>query len=174
MCGICGLVGLSDWVDKSTIFKMNNAIKHRGPDDEGFVALNSRSGESTPLAGKDSQVALAPLNSFAGDADLFLAHRRLSIVDTTVLGHQPMGNRKKDLWITFNGEIYNYVEIRKELLALGYSFESNTDTEVLLAAYREWGKEFVSKLNGMWSFVLYDERKKLLFGSRDRFGVKPF
>ena len=174
MCGICGLVSFSDWVDKSTIFKMNNAIKHRGPDDEGFVALNSRSGESTPLAGKDSQVSLAPLNSFAGDADVFLAHRRLSIVDTTVLGHQPMGNREKDLWITFNGEIYNYVEIRKELLALGYSFESNTDTEVLLAAYREWGKEFVTKLNGMWSFVLYDERKKLLFGSRDRFGVKPF
>lgn len=124
---------------------MNDAIAHRGPDAEGFYHSGG----------------------------MALGHRRLSILDLSELGTQPM--HWKDLYtITYNGEVYNYLEIREELIALGYSFRSETDTEVMLAAYDCWGEECVSRFNGMWAFALHDHRRNVLFCSRDRFGIKPF
>jgi asparagine synthase (glutamine-hydrolysing) len=114
------------------------------------------------------------LDVFHGTADLLLGHRRLSILDTSPLGHQPMSNASGSIWITYNGEIYNYLELKAQLKRLGYAFRTRTDTEVLLAAYEEWGEECLRLLNGMWSFVIYDSRTNVLFGARDRFGVKPF
>jgi asparagine synthase (glutamine-hydrolysing) len=145
MCGISGLVGLAD---QALARAMANAQAHRGPDDVGTITLN------------EHQVSLA--------------HRRLSIIDLSPAGHQPMSNAAGDLWITFNGEIYNYLEIRHELLALGHQFKSHSDTEVLLAAYEVWGNECLARLNGMFAFAIYDVRKKRLFAARDRLGIKPF
>ncbi len=148
MCGIAGIVDLNGKYKSELpgiVKKMSDSIVHRGPDDEGVFVHNN----------------------------LALAHRRLSILDLSAAGHQPMRNDREDLSITFNGEIYNYIEIRKELIALGRKFKSNTDTEVVLQAYDEWGENCLAKFNGMWAFVIYDKKKNLLFASRDRFGVKP-
>lgn len=124
---------------------MNDLVAHRGPDGEGFYH--------------------GPNFAFG--------HRRLSIIDLSQNGHQPMAYGQ-NLVITFNGEIYNYLELRVELLAAGYSFQSDSDTEVILAAYAHWGDSCVTRFNGMWAFAIYDSQKKRLFCSRDRFGVKPF
>lgn len=145
MCGICGIIN----TDKSAVRppdlkKMNDALSHRGPDDEGFWI----------------------------EKNIGLAQRRLSILDLSPLGHQPMFY--DNLVIVFNGEIYNYVEIREELRQLGYRFRSGTDTEVILAAYKEWGTKCLDRFNGMWAFVIYDRKKNLIFAARDRMGVKPF
>ncbi len=143
MCGINGF----NWKDEVLIKKMNESIKHRGPDDEGIFL----------------------------DDEISLGHVRLSIIDLSERGHQPMfyEHEKKKLWIVFNGEIYNFMELRKELESNGYSFKSSTDTEVVLAAYMEWGEKCVEKFNGMWAFAIYDEDNGILFLSRDRFGIKP-
>jgi len=147
MCGITGIVNLdNNRINKKILLAMNQALKHRGPDDEGFWIENN----------------------------IGLAQRRLSILDLSPLGHQPMFYDRKNLVIVFNGEIYNYIEIRDELLKLGYKFRSQTDTEVILAAYQEWGIECLKKFNGMWAFVLYDRRQNQIFAARDRMGVKPF
>ena len=124
---------------------MTDKIAHRGPDDEGFYV------------GKG----------------LALGQRRLAILDLSPLGHQPMFFDRENLVIVFNGEVYNYIEIRQELLAKGYKFRSESDTEVILAAYQEWGSACLNRFNGMWAFVIYDRKKKVLFGARDRLGVKP-
>jgi asparagine synthase (glutamine-hydrolysing) len=145
MCGIAGIVGLAD---KQIITAMTEIQSHRGPDDFGTLVLD------------EHKVALG--------------HRRLSIIDLSPAGHQPMANADKTLWITFNGEIYNYRDIRKELIANGYRFRSESDTEVLLAAYEAWGERCLGKLNGMFAFAIYDTKKKRLFAARDRLGVKPF
>ncbi|MEI2717264.1 MAG: hypothetical protein V9E98_09765, partial [Candidatus Nanopelagicales bacterium] len=107
------------------------------------------------------------------DGAVGMGFRRLSILDLSEAGHQPMVSEDGQYVLVFNGEIFNYVELRSELRQLGYQFRSSGDSEVLLAAYREWGRECLSKLNGMWAFVIYDRRHRLIFGSRDRFGVKP-
>ncbi len=174
MCGIAGIFNCNQNIKPEWIIRMNNALKHRGPDDEGFLAINTKAREIYTLAGPDSKVNNARIEVFGQDVNLFLGHRRLSILDLSSLGHQPMSNNDETLWIIHNGEIYNYVELREELKTLGYDFHTNTDTEVLLAAYEEWGENCLNKLNGMWAFVIYDKRKNVLFGSRDRFGVKPF
>jgi asparagine synthase (glutamine-hydrolysing) len=150
---------------------MSNAIAHRGPDGEGFVAINTHLGRITELGGPRTPVLLPPLTGFGANADLYLAHRRLSIIDLSSAGHQPMSNKQNDIWITFNGEIYNYKSLKNELHE--FEFKSNTDTEVLLYAYQKWGIHCLNHFNGMWAFVLYDTKKKILFGTRDRFGVKP-
>lgn len=146
MCGISGIIN-KDFspVQDNLIREMNDLIKHRGPDGEGFYS------------GKN----------FA------FGHRRLAIIDLTENGHQPMlhGN---DLVITFNGEIYNYIELRDELKDLGFQFSTQSDTEVILIAYKAWGTECVQRFNGMWSFAIFDQKKEIIFCSRDRFGVKPF
>jgi asparagine synthase (glutamine-hydrolysing) len=128
--------------------RMAEQIRHRGPDDAGVKVF------------QDSSQAVS------------LGHRRLSIIDLSAAGHQPMANEDETIWIVFNGEIYNYLELRSEL-AGEYPFKTRTDTEVLLAAYLKWGSECLGRLIGMFAFVIWDDREQLAFGARDRFGVKP-
>jgi len=143
---MCAISGLITQgdLDRDNFKAMTVAAAHRGPDDEGF---------------------------FFADG-IALGHRRLAIIDLTSAGHQPM--EKDGLQIVYNGEIYNYKELRDELRGLGHKFVSESDTEVILAAYREWGGACVPRFNGMWSLAIYDTAKKTLFCSRDRFGIKPF
>lgn len=146
MCGISGIINLSDKpIDKMELEELNNKIIHRGPDSEGFY-----------------------INGNVG-----FGFRRLAILDLSPEGNQPMsyGN---NLTIIFNGEVYNYIELRDELIKLGFKFSTNTDTEVILAAYSYWGEECVTRFNGMWAFAIHDSDKNIIFASRDRFGVKPF
>jgi len=146
MCGISGIINKNkSSVDKKEIQKINDLISHRGPDDEGFYF----------------------------EKNFAFGHRRLSILDLSSDGHQPMHYLDK-YTITYNGEVYNYIEIKKELESFGYSFNSHTDTEVILASYDKWGENCVNKFNGMWAFSIYDREKNILFCSRDRFGIKPF
>jgi asparagine synthase (glutamine-hydrolysing) len=145
MCGIAGFVGVGCEAD---LRRMTDAIAHRGPDDSGYWI----------------------------DATLgvHLGHRRLSILDLAG-GHQPMVSADSELVIIFNGEIYNFAELRKELVSLGHKFlTDHSDTEVLLNGYREWGNALPLRCNGMWAFVIYDRPNRRLFASRDRFGKKPF
>ncbi|MCW5787617.1 MAG: asparagine synthase (glutamine-hydrolyzing) [Nitrospira sp.] len=132
-------------IERSAVERMADSLFHRGPDDSGIYL----------------------------DASVGMGFRRLSILDLSEAGHQPMVTADQQYVLVFNGEIFNYVELRAELITLGYEFRSSGDSEVLLAAYREWGRECLAKLNGMWAFVIYDRRRRCLFGSRDRFGVKP-
>lgn len=184
MCGIAGIVKLkpNSLHLPSAIKAMTDVIRHRGPDGEGFFfaseqGMDCAGGNDTPHVIFESRFPWSPklrTESIAADHTLAFGHRRLSIIDLSSAGHQPMCDSAGQLWITYNGEIYNYIEIREELRSLGHSFITGTDTEVIINAYREWGTECVLRFNGMWSFVIYDRSKKLLFGSRDRFGVKPF
>ncbi len=181
MCGIVGLVG-NENVNSTLIRDMANTIKHRGPDDEGFIFMYENNiivvgGNDTPDKVWDSNFLYSPkshINSLEGKKfKVALGHRRLSILDLSPAGHQPMCDETQKVWIVFNGEIYNYLELREELKQKGYIFITNTDTEVLLKSYIEWGVDCVSKFNGMWAFAILDLRKNILFLSRDRFGVKP-
>lgn len=174
MCGIAGIYSFKGKIENNWIKRMTDTLIHRGPDDEGFLAVNTETKEIRPLTGPDSQVAGQRVETFDKYINLLLGHRRLSIIDISPSGHQPMSNEDKTIWIVYNGEIYNYLELRKELETLGYDFKTNTDTEVLLAAYEQWQEKCLSRFNGMWSFVIYDIRENVLFGARDRFGVKPF
>ena len=146
MCGIAVAIGLNGrTIERSAVERMADSLFHRGPDDSGIYL----------------------------DASVGMGFRRLSILDLSEAGHQPMVTADQQYVLVFNGEIFNYVELRSELRVLGYQFRSSGDSEVLLAAYREWGRECLSRLNGMWAFVIFDRRRRCLFGSRDRFGVKP-
>lgn len=174
MCGICGWLSIDCRIDSGIIKQMNNIARHRGPDDEGYAFI-AKSG-LTMLCGQDSPNISLPLISDIMPENVFLAfgHRRLSILDLSAKGHQPMLSDDGGLCVTFNGEIYNYIELRQELITRGYDFRSDSDTEVLLAAYREWGEDCVAHFNGMWGFVLWDAERRRLFCSRDRLGAKPF
>ena len=143
MCGIAGLVS-KDKNKKENIEKMSEIIKHRGPDGEGYYI----------------------------DDDVAFVHRRLAIIDLSG-GGQPIYNEKKDMVIVFNGEIYNYIELRSELKKLGHKFKTKTDTEVIIHGYEEWGKKVTSRLRGMFAFAIWDSNKKELFMARDGFGIKP-
>jgi asparagine synthase (glutamine-hydrolysing) len=146
MCGIAGVVALGGGIAEHAIVeRMSAVIAHRGPDEAG-----------TYLSG--------PVG---------LGFRRLSILDLSPTGHQPMASEDGSAIVVFNGEIYNFVELRRELETLGRKFRSSGDTEVLLQAYSEWGTRCLHKLNGMWAFLIYDLKRRLVFGSRDRFGIKP-
>ena len=162
MCGITGVISKKS-IKASSIKKMNDAIIHRGPDDEGFF-----------LAGeiiKDVHLKKTVITA-CKNFNVAFGHRRLSIIDLSEQGHQPMCYMDR-YWIAYNGEIFNYIELKKDLEKLGYSFKSKTDTEVILAAYDAWGVDCQKKFNGMWAFVLFDIEKDVIFISRDRFGVKP-
>jgi asparagine synthase (glutamine-hydrolysing) len=181
MCGISGIL-LKDCKHISNdIVQINNRLKHRGPDDEGYVLINRQSahpyaGKDTPAETLNNKSEYCPNNQIAETNDkyfLALGHRRLSIIDLSANGHQPMCTASKQFWITLNGEIYNYIELKQELQSAGYKFYSESDTEVVLKAYEHWGNECVHHFNGMWAFVIYDAQKNILFGSRDRLGVKP-
>lgn len=142
---MCGIFGYKGNIERELGLKCLRTLAHRGPDGEGIYQTY----------------------------DILLGHRRLAILDLSERGKQPMSYAKGRYWITFNGEIYNFVEIKKELYTKGYRFQSESDTEVVLAAYVEWGEKCLDKFNGMWAFVIWDGEKKELFLSRDRFGKKP-
>jgi asparagine synthase (glutamine-hydrolysing) len=183
MCGIAVLVRAAGLASPGAIVPMTRLVRHRGPDDEGFatftragLAAQLYSGEAGPrrdawqAGGEPGAEAIADGTSPVVAA---FGHRRLSIVGLGAGGHQPMGLHDGSVWIVFNGEIYNFPEIREELAAAGHRFSSETDTEVLLAAYRQWGKACLDRFNGMFAFVLLDREKGVVFAARDRFGVKP-
>jgi asparagine synthase (glutamine-hydrolysing) len=157
---------------------MNKAISHRGDDDEGYLIINQWDNSFQQFSGSDSPEQIKskfPLvsQSESCSGNIGFGHRRFSIIDVSVRGHQPLFINDKSLCITYNGEIYNYVELKEELLKKGYRFNSDSDTEVLLNAYREWGSECFNKLNGFWALAIYDFHKKELILSRDRMGKKP-
>ena len=144
MCGIAGFAGAGSEAD---LRRMVAAVARRGPDDTGYWEDRERA--------------------------VHLGHCRLSILDLAG-GHQPMESADGGLVIVFNGEIYNFAELRSQLVALGHAFRTDhSDTEVLLNGYREWGAALPARCNGMWAFVIYDRARRRLFGSRDRFGKKP-
>lgn len=181
MCGIAGIVNLgrneADVVSAELI-EACKVIDHRGPDDEGFLTWNYTDIEPQVLLGKDSANSTHEYwkyDSINPDAkfSVGLGHRRLSILDLSPLGHQPMFFKQAGLAISFNGEIYNYLEIKAELLALGHQFVGTGDTEVILHAWAEWGVNCLDKFNGMFAFLIFDYQRKKLYGVRDRFGVKP-
>jgi asparagine synthase (glutamine-hydrolysing) len=151
MCGIAGIVTAEHArIDEDVLRKMARTMRHRGPDDTGVYL--DRSNELS-----------------AG-----LAHRRLSIIDLSAAGHQPMTNEDGTLWLTYNGEIYNHAEVRRELMARGHHYRSHTDSETILHAYEEWGDRCVDRFRGMFAFAIWDTRRHRLFAARDRLGVKPF
>ena len=177
MCGISGIYCSDRNIQPARIKGMTDSLRHRGPDDEGYVFLNLEQGKWIAYAGKHtiSSLQLPPLEKQEDNTyNLALGHRRLSILDLSPAGHGPMSYKGGKLWITYNGEIYNYLELRNELKVRGYPFQTQTDTEVILAAYNEWGIDCLKRFNGMWAFALVDLEKKRVFCARDRAGVKPF
>jgi len=177
MCGIAGIFSPSGKpVDRKLLIRMARALRHRGPDDEGFLLSDTRSSSVEPFRGSETipEIRHADIESASRDYNLGLAWRRLSIIDLSPTGHQPMSNGKQNVWIVFNGEIYNFIELREELRAQGFAFRTQSDTEVIIHAYSAWGTDCVTRLNGMWSFALYDIEQRKLFCARDRFGIKPF
>src|SRR5438093_4907232 len=147
MCGIAGLWDFGKKASDADLLSMTATLSRRGPDDVGF---------------------------FTSEQDgVGLGHRRLSILDLSPRGRQPMPDAAGSVMVTFNGEIYNYREIRQELLGLGHPFRTNTDTEVILHAYNEWGTDCLARFRGMFAFALWDTNRKKLFLCRDRLGVKP-
>jgi asparagine synthase (glutamine-hydrolysing) len=146
MCGIAGILNFNrEPVAHNQIKAMTDILIHRGPDGEGQYI----------------------------DQNVGLGHRRLAIIDLSLAGHQPMQTRNGRFIITYNGEVYNFKELRMQLEVLGYQFHSNTDTEVVLYAYAEWGHKSLNKLNGMFAFAIWDTKNKRLFLARDRYGIKP-
>ena len=178
MCAITGFISLKDNLNPKEYYKAHLLLKHRGPDDEGFVSIlnaDSKWGgvDINFLRGDDTSDSFKHLKHIneSQEANILLGHRRLSIIDLSNNGHQPF--YFENLYLSFNGEIYNYIELRRELKGLGYSFNTDTDTEVLLKAYHCWGESCVDKLNGMWAFSILDLNLKKVFLSRDRLGEKP-
>ncbi len=147
MCGIVGFCSCTKKVDKAILTSMRDALTHRGPDDAGIYVDEEN--------------------------NVGLGHSRLSILDLSSLGHQPMSNENGSIWITYNGEVYNFKEIRDELIKRGYSFKSSSDTEVLIKAYEKWGIDCIHKFIGMFALAIWDRRELKLYLVRDRVGVKP-
>jgi asparagine synthase (glutamine-hydrolysing) len=184
MCGIAGLYRREGRIDLGRLSHMGRLLRHRGPHDEGVVLIEPRAGYAATLGGLDTpDEAYGSPHLYspglhhgapAGEITIALAHRRLAIVDLSPGGHQPMCDPGLGSWITFNGEIYNWIELRAELESAGDRFHTGSDIEVMLAAYRHWGEDCLSHLNGMFAFALWDVRRRVLFCARDRFGVKPF
>lgn len=147
MCGIAGIWSLNQKINKEILLKIGEMISHRGPDDKKFF-LNEK-------------------------FNLGLFHNRLSVIDLSDKAQQPMATEDKNLWIVYNGEVYNFKEIKKELEKEGYKFKSNSDTEVVLKSFQEWGINCVERFRGMFAFAIWDEKKEKFYLFRDRFGVKP-
>src|SRR5216684_3053082 len=146
MCGIAGLVNLDGApADVGVVARMTNAIAHRGPDGEGRYL----------------------------DGAVGLGNRRLAIIDLSEAGAQPMGSEDGEVVITYNGETYNFVELRDQLERAGHVFRSRSDTETIVHGYEEWGDAVVDRLNGMFAFAIWDRRRKRLLLARDRYGIKP-
>jgi asparagine synthase (glutamine-hydrolysing) len=174
MCGLGGIVARRE-VAAQRVSALSEAIRHRGPDDEGYVTLR-RDGSFEAFRGDGTVEEFAGMPHWStANAELTLAlcHRRLSIIDLSVAGHQPMLSDDGNLALVFNGEIYNYLEVASELESLGWRLGSVGDTAVLLAAFETWGPACVERFRGMWAFAVYDRRQRRLTLSRDRFGIKP-
>jgi len=179
MCGIAGFVSNSGNFKPEQLLRASKTLRHRGPDDEGLLFLDQNgqisevfSGEfgmQDFLSGASHFSQIQEKNMLAG----FL-HRRLAIIAPENEGHQPISDPERKVWLTFNGEIYNYMSLREELKKSGCLFRTRTDSEVLLQAYKTWGENCLSRLDGMWSFAILDLEKRKLFASVDRTGVKPF
>ena len=151
MCGFCGFILDRSKYDanqsKKILFEMNNALAHRGPDEEGYEVLEQE--------------------------QIYLGHKRLSIIDLNKRNNQPFIDKPNQISLVFNGEIYNYLEL-KEILKHKYKFITTGDTEVIVAAYHVWGFNMLKKIKGMFSFCILDKKKNLIFCARDHFGQKPF
>lgn len=185
MCGISAVIIKNNVTSVAhKLVRMTKAIKHRGPDDEGYLIIDVNykafcyGGNETKVYGYDKGISYLPKTNldeqFLNEkVKIGLGFRRLTILDLSPTGHQPMGYMNGRYWIVFNGEIYNYLELKNELGIKGYSFNSSTDTEAILAAYDYWGEECLNKFNGMWAFILIDLQKQEVFIARDRFGIKP-
>lgn len=146
MCGIAGIINFdSTLVDRNLLKRMTDLMAYRGPEGEGFVC----------------------------EGNVGFGHRRLKIIDLSAQATQPMFNESKEIFLTYNGEIYNYVELRSELMDRGHKFSSQCDAEVIIHGYEEWGVDCLLRLKGMWAFALWDKKKNTLFMARDRFGIKP-
>ncbi len=149
MCGIVGLISFTDQtIEPALLEAMRDRMSHRGPDDAGIW--------------------------MSGDGRVGLAHRRLTVIDLTDAGHQPMCNEDGTVWISFNGEIFNFPELKATLTRLGHTFRSNCDTEVIIHLYEEYGIDCLSRLNGQFAFVIWDEKKRRVLGARDPLGIRPF
>jgi len=171
MCGITGYFSKNKQINCEKFYKAHKLIAHRGPDDEGFIL---KSDNELVLAKGDDTVKffdnLLHINNFE-NSSIILGHRRLSIIDLSSAGHQPF--IYEHLSMVYNGEIYNYLELKEELKKFGYEFKTKTDTEVVLKAFHKWGIECFNRFNGMWALAIYDKKENKLILSRDRFGIKP-
>ena len=155
MCGICGKISLDGKpVEEDLLEAMCRSFSYRGPDDQGIYTANSKTDDGRSLS-------------------VGLGHRRLAIIDLSQAGHQPMSNEDGTIWITYNGEVYNFQELRSELKHKGHTFKSDTDTEVILHLYEEKGIHAVDYMNGMFAFAIWDENASRLWVCRDRIGIKP-
>jgi asparagine synthase (glutamine-hydrolysing) len=162
MCGIAGFIAGTHRLDPSRVRGVLGRLHHRGPDDVGWLAHSrgiSRSGREWETAEEDPE--------------LLLLHRRLSIIDISPKGWQPMSSRDQRYHLIFNGELYNYIELRQQLRRLGHDFHTQTDSEVLLAAYPEWGLASLNRFIGMFAFAMFDAERRSLLLARDFFGIKP-
>lgn len=190
MCGIVGVISLNKkTIDINCIKPMADKIAHRGPDDAGYLCFHTGTKHENKVSFfqnltdekfKNIDDMLPTIESISAqrelhlhDYDLYMGHRRLSILDVSYDGHQPMSDLSKNIWIAYNGEIYNFKELRAELEQLGHRFKSKTDTEVIIYAYIEWGIDCIKKFNGMFAFSLYDNFNKKFYLCRDRYGIKP-
>ena len=181
---MCGIAGFSGNFDRVLLERMNDTQAHRGPDDHGAVLLSSKRGaESIKHIAQSSKLKVESIHQavsskydeFGDDTapDIGLAHCRLSIIDVSSAGHQPMGNEGGTVWITYNGEIYNHKDLRSKLEAKGHAFKSRSDTEVILHGYEEWDVGVLDHIIGIFAFAIWDSRSNSLFLARDGLGVKP-
>lgn len=190
MCGIVGALSLNRVsINVDYAKPMADKIAHRGPDDAGYLCFHTGARHNkrvsfyqnlTDERFKNIDDMLPTIESHSAqrelhshDYDLYMGHRRLSILDVSYAGHQPMSDLSKNIWIAYNGEIYNFKELKVELEKIGHRFKSNTDTEVIIYAYIEWGIECIKRFNGMFAFSLYDNFQKKFYLCRDRYGIKP-
>lgn len=180
MCGIAGIIALSDSdVSPRQLRAMTDAIRHRGPDDEGYAFIDSKTARlvmaSGPASPPDVARDLQDIGTIPDGSgfDVGLAHRRFSIIDLSSGGHQPLSTVDGECVVVFNGEIYNFVEVRLELERLGRRFLTRSDTEVLVEAYRQWGCDCFARFNGFWAVAIHDARTRRVVVATDRLGKKP-
>lgn len=168
MCGITGFFSFENnhVISKQLLQSMTNVLAHRGPDDSGCVLIDRK--KQRTFSFSDTAEDGAIRNGHVG-----LGHRRLSILDLSENGRQPMNTANQEVWLVFNGEIYNFIELRSDLKNLGHVFSTDTDSEVVLKSYMQWGTQAFNKFNGMWGMAIYDMRNDTIILSRDRFGKKP-
>ena len=180
MCGIAGIVkSAGETIDIDLLIRMTRSMAHRGPDEEGYFINTTPFWEPSsqgPHAQQDRNVPSrgVPIAGLIGSpGNVGFGHRRLSIIDLSS-GQQPLSNEDGSIWITFNGEIYNFIELKTDLVSKGHRFKTNSDTETILHAYEQWGEDTPKKLRGMFAFAIWDQNRQQLFMARDRIGKKPF